>query len=68
VVTIYPVTGNRDLISGAFTGSGSNGYAWSCAITGVNSCDLRFVSTEVGPSYSHNRAYGFPVRCVQYLQ
>jgi hypothetical protein len=66
-VTFYPASGYRHRESGSFTNTGSNGYAWSCAVTGANGCFLDFSSTYVGPTGNSLRAYGFPVRCVQNL-
>ena len=63
----YPASGLRGHTSGEFCATGSNGYAWSCAASGVNAFNLGFNSTVVYPMHSHGRAYGFPVRCVQNL-
>jgi hypothetical protein len=68
VVTLYPATGYRTNTSGALAGMGTHGFAWHCAISGVGACYLAFDSLVVYPSHSHNRAHGFPVRCVQHLQ
>jgi hypothetical protein len=67
VVTSYPASGLRYSTSGAFNVTGSNGYAWHCAITGVNGYYLAFSSVAVHPTGSYGRACGFPVRCVQHL-
>jgi uncharacterized protein (TIGR02145 family) len=68
VVTFYPASGYRNSISGAFTSTGSNGYAWSCAVNSANAYYLNFNNTNVNPVNNNNRAYGFAVRCVQHLQ
>jgi hypothetical protein len=67
VVTVYPASGYRDASSAAIAGTGSGGFAWCFARSGTYAYCLRFTSTEVGPSTSGHRAYGFPIRCVQYL-
>jgi hypothetical protein len=67
VVTLYPASGVRERYSGAFNVTGSYGYAWCCAINGVSAYFLYFYSPAVYPTNSTNRAYGFPVRCVQHL-
>jgi hypothetical protein len=68
VVTFYPASGRRAYGSGAFVVTGSYGFAWSCAVTGANGYRFGFTSSAVDPMYFSERAYGFPVRCVQYLQ
>jgi hypothetical protein len=67
VVTVYPASGYRNATFGALAGTDSSGFAWCFALSGANASSLRFISTEVGPSNSGHRAYGFPIRCVQYL-
>ncbi|MDR3117950.1 MAG: DUF4906 domain-containing protein [Mediterranea sp.] len=66
-VAWYPASGYRGQTSGVFTATGSAGVYWSCALSGTNASSLRFNSKDVGPVISHNRALGFPVRCVQHL-
>jgi hypothetical protein len=68
VVTFYPASGNRHRESGAFTYTGFEGDYWSSASSGVNGFNLVFNNTVVYPAHTANRAYGFPVRCVQRLQ
>ena len=50
-------------------GVGTNGYAWSSSPTSgsTNAGYLDFNSGNVNPLNNNNRAYGFPVRCVQHL-
>jgi hypothetical protein len=67
VVTSYPAAGYRDPTTGAFYVTGSEVLVWSCAITGANAYCLFSTSTVVHPSASAARAYGWGVRCVQYL-
>ena len=66
-VAFYPASGYRHAASGVFGSTGSHGYARSCDLTGANGLGLRFYSPYVGPAHSYYRAYGFSVRCVQYL-
>jgi hypothetical protein len=68
VVTVYPAAGYRDHPSGAIAGLDTYGVYWSFAVTGVNAYSLEFHSAGVRPIDSGARAYGFSVRCVQYLQ
>ncbi len=45
----------------------SNGYYWSCGVTGVNAYNLNFNASTVNPANNNNRANGFGVRCVKHL-
>jgi hypothetical protein len=67
VVTVYPAAGDRHPASGAFSGAGTYGPCWSCALAGANAYYLDIISSYVHPAHSGARAYGFPVRCIQYL-
>jgi hypothetical protein len=67
VVTFYPASGYRHCASGAFGNTGSNGYAYSCALSGVNAFSLGIWSTVETPINIASRAFGLAVRCVQYL-
>jgi len=67
VVAFYPASGYRNNTSGAFGNIGSNGYAWSSAVSSANVYYLNFNSTVVNPINTAERAYGRAVRCVQYL-
>ncbi|MDR3118620.1 MAG: fibrobacter succinogenes major paralogous domain-containing protein [Mediterranea sp.] len=67
MVTLYPASGYRDSASGTFTNTGSRGYAWSCALTGVLAHYLGFYLSIVYPTSSSYRAHSFSVRCVQHL-
>ncbi len=46
---------------------GYDGFSWSSSIpTGNgNAHYLSFYHTEIYPQYKDNRAYGFPLRCLQ---
>lgn len=61
----YPTSGSRNNASGAFANVGSNGFYWSSSFVGANGYFLRFYATNVGPSDSSNRAFGFSIRCIQ---
>ncbi|MDR3118257.1 MAG: hypothetical protein LBU44_02355 [Mediterranea sp.] len=67
MVTLYPAAGLRLQTSGAFTNTDVSGYAWNCAVSGVNAYYLGFYSSIVYPSNNNARAYGLSVRCVQHL-
>jgi len=64
---LYPASGIRMQTSGAFNVIGSNGYAWSCAVSEANVSWLEYRPTYVGPTHVNSRAYSFAVRCVQSL-
>ena len=64
---MYPASGHRHRDSGVFNNTGSVGDYWSCVASGVNGYNLYFYSAFVNPSSNPSRAFGFPVRCVQYL-
>jgi hypothetical protein len=66
-VTFYPASGYRYPTSGAFNVTGSAGYAWDSAVTGVNAYFLGVYPTLVYPMHSNSRAFGWSVRCVQHL-
>ncbi|MCM1150791.1 MAG: hypothetical protein NC322_01970 [Alistipes senegalensis] len=63
-------SGLRNNTTGDLWGVGTNGYAWSSSPTSgsANAGYLDFNPTNVNPLNNNNRAYGFPVRCVQHLQ
>ena len=65
---IYPASGIRASHSGALGSVGTNGYAWSSSpssATSVYGSYLDFYSSNMNPENHYDRAYGFPVRCVQ---
>lgn len=53
------------LVSGGTLQSGSGGYYWSSTInSNAKSYYLALASSNIYPSNSGNRSYGFPVRCI----
>ena len=69
VVTSYPASGYRLQVSGEFGVTGSYGYYWNSAVSGVNAYIPHFsASLAVSPTFSAERARGLSVRCVQNLQ
>ena len=69
MVTFYPASGYRYSASGALSGTGGGAIYFDSGVKGVNASGLAFYSpTLVEASGSFARAFGFPVRCVQYLQ
>jgi hypothetical protein len=68
MVTFYSASGYRLATTGAFTATGSIGYAWSCASSGVYVFFLDFTSSSVRPAPNNgSRSSGLNVRCVQNL-
>lgn len=64
----FPASGYRRRETGIFFGVGTEGDSWSASAAGIESTwgtYLRFVQGDIGPMYSHCRAYAFAVRCVQ---
>lgn len=62
----YPATGNRNFGDGKNTYTGTLAFYWSSSPNGsAGGFCLYSHSTNVNPSTNNNRAYGFPVRCVQ---
>ena len=68
-VTAYlsspPAAGYRDRTTGELTNPGVVGYYWSATVTGTYAYSLYFNSGNINPSYTDNRANGYPVRCVK---
>ena len=65
---VYPASGGRASHSGGLFSEGTYGYAWSSSAalaTHVNGSYLNFNSSYAGPETGGDRAYAFPVRCVQ---
>ncbi|GHT68771.1 hypothetical protein AGMMS50239_34510 [Bacteroidia bacterium] len=61
----FPTSGFRNYTGGAVGYTGSNGYYWSSSpYSSTNGFSLLFVVPAAYPAYSHDRADGFPVRCV----
>ncbi|WP_294598983.1 hypothetical protein [uncultured Rikenella sp.] len=66
----YPAPGYRDFgrtgWEGIARGIGNNGCSWSCTpVTGdVTVRYLAFGTQDLYPSYAHNRAHGFQLRCL----
>ncbi len=66
LLVFFPASGFRYGSSGSMTNVSIYGFDWSASLTGAtNGYPLRFDSESAYPSYSTNRAYGFPVRCLQ---
>lgn len=64
--TWYPASGYRVSDGGALRNVGYLGHCWSVTPNGSNAYYLRFYRNgHVRPTYSDNRAYGYPVRCLQ---
>ena len=64
----YPASGLRSSTSGGLSNVGARSYSWSSSpysVTSVLGSGVDFYSSGVYPEGSHNRANGFPVRCVQ---
>jgi uncharacterized protein (TIGR02145 family) len=59
-----PLSGYRDLSDGSLISLGDFGYYWSSTVSGTNSRDLVFVSSNALMSGSR-RAYGESVRCLK---
>ena len=69
VVAFYPASGYRLQVSGVFSATGSYGYYWNSAVSGVNAYIPHFsASLAVSPTFSAERARGLSVRCVQNLR
>jgi len=58
-----PFAGSRHWDNGAFDDGGSGGDYWSSSPNGTNGYFLYFNSSNINPSHSLHRAYGFSVRC-----
>jgi len=63
--SFYPAAGCRYYSSGALVSVGSHGGCWSGSPDGSYGYTLNFFGSYVYPAHNYNRAYGFPVRCVQ---
>ena len=65
----YPATGYRASDGGALNAVGTDGYSWSSSpftATTLYASNILSGNTHIYPeSNYHNRAAGFPVRCVQ---
>jgi uncharacterized protein (TIGR02145 family) len=59
-----PMSGFRDLSNGSLVSVGTFGVYWSSTVSGTNSRDLGFGSSNAGMS-ANGRAYGFSVRCLK---
>jgi hypothetical protein len=61
----YPALGYRGATTGVLTAAGANGNYWSSTPNSTTTGRyLNFTSTDVGPSNTGTRAYGFSVRCL----
>lgn len=64
----YPAVGFRSYDSGALYSVGSSGYYWSASpypSSSNDACNLFFSNGLVTPASSHNRSFGYSVRCVR---
>ena len=62
----FPASGYRSYKDGSLTKVGEDGCYWSASPDDEhNGYFLDFRSSEVNPSYSYFRPYGYPVRCVR---
>jgi len=59
-----PMAGYRSESNGSLANVGADGYYWSSTVSGTQSRDLYFISSNAGMS-GYNRAYGFSVRCIK---
>jgi uncharacterized protein (TIGR02145 family) len=59
-----PAAGYRYYYNGSVSNVDSYGYYWSSTVNSTDSYNLNFGSTDVSPSRSSYRAFGFSVRCV----
>jgi hypothetical protein len=59
-----PVSGVRGSSDGLLGDVGAVGYYWSSTVSGTNSLDLAFQSPNT-LWLTHNRAWGFAVRCIK---
>ena len=64
----YPSTGNLSYLDGSKVSTGKDGYSWSSTVINSNGRTLGFHGTWLTPRYNDYRAYGFPVRCIQYVE
>ena len=61
----YPAPGVRGYGEGALWDVGNSGYSWSSIVAGTNARFLYFHSGGLHPQYSHGRANGRQLRCLQ---
>lgn len=64
VMAFYPASGLRNEYGG-LTWIGLTGYSWTSMASGSSGYNLYFSSGGVSNNHYHNRAYGYPVRCIQ---
>jgi hypothetical protein len=60
-----PLPGFRNRNTGVVYNSNSNGFCWSCAVSGDNAHNLHLNSSAASPGTSSYRANGFSVRCLK---
>jgi uncharacterized protein (TIGR02145 family) len=58
------MSGNRNNSNGSLNNVGTNGNYWSSTVSGTNSRNLVFTSSDAA-MFTFNRAYGFSVRCLK---
>ena len=61
----HPAPGYRHPSYGTLYSVGVYGFSWSSTASGSNAHNLGFSYGGVGPQSYSNRAYGFPLRCIQ---
>lgn len=64
----YPAAGTLGRGEGALWGVGQQGYSWTSSVGGTDGVDLYFGMKWLYNDYVTFRAYGFPVRCIQYVE
>ncbi len=60
-----PAAGSRFYGTGSLGSQGGGGGYWSSSVSGAGASYLNFYSSNVGPAFTGDRAYGFSVRCIQ---
>jgi uncharacterized protein (TIGR02145 family) len=60
----WPMAGNRNNSNGSLSNVGTHGTYWSSTVSGTNSRNLSFYSSNVN-MLNNNRAYGYSVRCLK---
>ncbi len=65
VRVFYPAPGYRHRDTGALSSVGYGGFSYSSSVSGSTGVYLDFCVTDLRPSYTDYRAYGFQLRCLQ---
>ena len=58
-------SGYREWSTGTYYHQSSFAYYWSSSNTRVNAYSLYFSASNVNPTYTANRSYGFSIRCIK---